>query len=165
MSSLLRSGIHTQHRLADLQLKCRDTTALTFAPGTWNNLQCHVTAYCQFCFKYSLNLLPLTPVTVIPFRQQFSECVRCYDTVANVLSSLKSWSKIKGHLPSELFLFNVRLFLCGLKRVMVTQVTQILPITPNILLWLYHLGFRIWLLLQSGYCRSALYVPVSIATT
>ena len=139
MSSLLLPGIHTQHRLADLQLKCRDTMALTFTPGTWNNLQCHVTAYCQFCSKYSLNLLPLTPVTVIPFLQQCSESIMCYNTVANVFSSLKTWSKIKGHLHSELFLFNVRLFMCGLKRIMATQVTQMLPIIPSMLLHLYHL--------------------------
>ena len=74
---------------------------------------------------YCLNLLPLTPVTIMPFLQQFSESVMCYNTVDNVFSSLKTWSKIKGHLPSELFLFNCRLFLCGLKRVMVTSYSNV----------------------------------------
>ena len=93
--------------------------------------------YSKFCTTYGLNTLPLDSDNVIPFLQLYSDSVGCYSTVPNVFSSLKTMSKIKGLMPSDHFIFNVNLYLLGLKRCMSNLISQLLPVTLQLLLKLH----------------------------
>ncbi len=71
--------------------------------------------------------------TVVNFLQLFSESVTSYNTVLNVFSSLKTMSKIKGHVPTDELVFGVNMFMLGLKRTMGSSTSQKLPVTPLLL--------------------------------
>ena len=96
----------------------------------------HWNLYSKFCSQFSLSKLPLSANNVIPFLQLYSESVSCHSTVANTLSSIKTVSKIKGSIPSNQFLFDVNIFMSGLKRSLVMAVNQMAPVTPQLLLHL-----------------------------
>lgn len=117
--------------------RCQVTVTRAFAPATWSNLLGHFRKYKSFCKGFALQLFPLTVRNIVPFLQYYSMSVACYSTVANVFSSIKTWSKLYGHVPSDLLLYKCNLLLLGLKRSMVTSVRQMLPITPSILYKLY----------------------------
>ena len=125
--------------LEELHRQCRVTSSQAFAPGTWSNLKRHSASFCKFCNLHGLPTLPLSQDNVLPYLQYYSQTVNCFSSVANVFSSLKTWSKLNGHLLTELFSFSVNIFLNGLKRRMVTAVRQMLPVTPHLLARLHGL--------------------------
>lgn len=122
--------------LHSIKVRSCKTSSQAFAPGTWSNIHRHWNLYSKFCSQFSLSKLPLSANNVIPFLQLYSESVSCHSTVANTLSSIKTVSKIKGSIPSNQFLFDVNIFMSGLKRSLVMAVNQMSPVTPQLLLHL-----------------------------
>ena len=124
-------------QLLHLQLRSSSTSSHAFATGTWNNINRHWGSYVKFCTYFKLFPLPLVVSNVTCFLQLYSESVSSVNTVSNVFSSLKTMSKVNGYIPSDILLFNIKLFLLGLRRTMGTSVNQKLPITPQLLSHLY----------------------------
>ena len=133
----ITSGYHGSAHRSVIQARSKDTIAQAFAPSTWSNINSHWRMYRQFCARFGSDTLPLCSRNVIFFLQDYSEHVSSFSTVANVFSSIKTVTKIKGFMPSQQFTFDVNLFLSGLKRCKGMSVQQMLPITPQILLRLH----------------------------
>lgn len=129
----------TPQRFLNLKSRCSLTSAQAFAPGTWSNIKSHGDSYLKFCDSFFIRPFPISEVNVTPFLQLYSESasVRCFNTVANVLSSIKTLSKMNGYMPTDVELFHIDLFMRGLKRNMGSYVHQMLPVTPHLLAKLY----------------------------
>ena len=124
--------------LQDIQfqhLSSRSSSTLTgaFAQGTWDNIFRHWQDFTIFCKYFRLPRLPLCTTTLINFLQLYSESVNSFNTVQNVLSSIKTMSKLNGHVPDDSVLIGVKYFMLGLKREMGCSQTHKLPVTPQLL--------------------------------
>ena len=139
ITDLLSGGVPvTKEVLRQLRARTFATTSNAFASGTWNNLSCHWSLYIKLCSNFTLVPLPLRISTLSNFLQLYSESVGSYHTILNVFSSIKTMSKINGHIPSDAVLYGIKLFMLGLKRSMSSAVVQKLPVTPELLSRIYN---------------------------
>ena len=110
------------------------TQSEAFASGTKSNMKSHINSYLSFCIYFALTALPLDCTNLLPFLQLFSQSVRSFHYVNNVLSSIRTISRLLGYTIDHITTVQLSLFMSGLKRNMGIMVSQSLPITPHMLL-------------------------------
>ena len=117
-------------------MSAHETQAYLFSPGTKKNVRSHIRQFVLFCIHFNRRIIPAERETLVAFLELFS-LTASYEHLKNVYSSLKFLHKAlnKPFIEDE---FQVNTVLQSIKRKFAKTPFQVLPITPKILIDLYH---------------------------
>ena len=102
--------------------------------STNKNLLTYLKSYQNFCDEYQLPYFPMDNRQLCRFGQHLARTFQSSDTVGNYQSGIRTCQVILGYEVPSPQEKQMQLFTQGLKRIMLHEVKQALPITPQILL-------------------------------
>lgn len=109
-----------------------------YAEGTHKNLKIQWETFLMFCIYFRLPYLPVSTDTLSLYAQFLSRSFTAPQAIRNYLSGVKTLHHLLGHSTEHINNFLVNLSLRGIERLHPHQIKQASPITPRILLKIYH---------------------------
>ena len=116
----------------DLEVSCTKGEAIK--ESTKKNILCCLRAYEKFCDRYQLPYFPCDNQQLCRFRQHLSRTFESPEAVGNYQSGVRTCLALLGLQIPDAKDRQIQMFMMGLKRMMVHEVKQAAPITPEILM-------------------------------
>ena len=116
-----------------ITLSLRETQQAAFAKGTCMNYYRNINSYVTFCEEYGLVKFPITDESISLFAQ--SRALKGYNpsSINNMVSSIKSVSKMMGYKLDPLGFPGLKMAFKGMERLYGKPAKQAAPITLDIL--------------------------------
>ena len=114
------------------------TRRQAYAANTHKNLLVQWRSFIMFCLYYDLECLPAETETLSLYAQFLSRSFKTVAAITNYISGVRLLHLYVGVSPPDLSDFSFKLVLSGLRRVKLHRVKQAAPMTPKILLAMYH---------------------------
>jgi integrase len=122
-----------------LKAEVRCSRKAAYSSGTLKNIHLQWETFLLFCQKFSLKPLPVEPYTLSLYAQFLARSFRSVKSIQNYVNGIKllhSFSHFS--FPSEQ-LWEYKIVLKGIEKNLNHVVSRALPITPQILLEIFHL--------------------------
>ena len=120
-------------RLAVLDLEVAATKGQAVKESTRRNLLTYLNSYEQFCKEYLLTCFPADNRQLCRFGQHLAKTSKSADSVGNYQSGVRTCQALLGMELPDPQEEQMQLFTQGLKRVMLHEIKQAEPITPQLL--------------------------------
>ena len=140
-SNLLITGnsVFSDLQLANLKKDLRSSRKSAYASGSLKNLRIQWRSYLSFCIYFDIPWMPATAESLCLFAQFLSRSCKSIDTIRNYISGVKLLH-ILVEAPCPTFSnIELKMSLRGIARKNPHCPRQAAPITPHILLKIYHL--------------------------
>ena len=135
--------IHTAAPAVSLEritLSLRETQQAAFVKGTCMNYYRNINSYVTFCEEYNLKAFPVSDESISLYAQ--SRAIKGYNpsSITNMVSSIKSVSKMIGYNIDPIGFPGLKMTLKGMERLYGKPAKQAAPITLDILV---NIGLRL----------------------
>ena len=119
--------------LERITLSLRETQQAAFAKGTCMNYYRNISSYVTFCEDYKLKTFPVSDESISLYAQ--SRAIKGYNpsSITNMVSSIKSVSKMIGYSVDPIGFPGLKMTLKGMERLYGKLAKQAAPITLDIL--------------------------------
>ena len=120
--------------MAILDLEVAATKGQAIKESTKRNLITYLNSYQQFCNQYLLKYFPADNKQLCRFGQHLAQTFQLAEAVGNYQSGIRTCQALLGlEIPNPQEK-QMQLFTQGLRRIMLHEIKQVEPITPQILL-------------------------------
>ena len=126
------------HKLQKLDADLASSTSRGIADSSAKGLKTHINKYVDFCQEYDLYLFSPEVLQFRRYLQHLTKTHNSPDSMRNYISGAKSLYLIMGHQPPEISDYLYRLTLRGITRDKGHTPKQAQPVTPQMLVELYH---------------------------
>ena len=127
-------SIAVKAELAELDEGVAATKGQAVKASTRKNLLCHLNSYQQFCDRYLLQYFPADNRQLCRFGQHLTKTFQSSDSVKNYISGIRTCQALLGFEVPSPEEKQMQLFSQGLKNLLLHEIKQAKPITPQILL-------------------------------
>ena len=121
-------------RLAVLDLEVAATKGKAIKESTKKNLITYLNSYEKFCNQFNLPYFPTDNKQLCRFGQYLARTFHSADSVGNYQSGVRTCQALLGYEIPSTQDKQMQLFTQGLKRVLLHEIKQAEPITPQLLL-------------------------------
>ena len=120
-------------KLALLDLEVASTKGQAVKDSTKKNLLTYLNSYQQFCTSYGLPYFPVDNRQLCRFGQHLARTFTSAESVGNYQSGIRTCQALLGFEIPNPHEKQMQLFTQGLKRILLHEVKQAEPITPQLL--------------------------------
>lgn len=124
--------------MKSLKSDLRSTNVSSYAQGSRKNLRIQWESFLLFCIYFNLCFLPASTNTVQLYAQFLSRSFRSVSSIRNYLGGVGTIHCLLGYNLDDINQFLINFTLRGISRVKCHAVKQAEPVTPLILLEMYH---------------------------
>ena len=119
-------------QLAVLDMEVAATKGQAVKDSTKKNLLTYLNSYEKFCNKYRLPPFPCDNIQLCRFGQYLARTFQSAEAVGNYQSGVRTCQALLGYEIPNPVEKQMQLFRQGLKRIMLHEIKQAEPITPQL---------------------------------
>lgn len=127
-----------QSVLDQLKLDLRKSNCQAYAEGSKRNLKIQWESFLCFCIYFKLKYLPVSTDTLQLYAQFLSRSFKSIEGIKNYLSGVKIMHQLLGYEVSQINDYLLNLSLKGISKNLSHIIKHACPITPDILVQIYH---------------------------